>query len=272
MATGVRICNSEVGIDLQGNPLETIVDIAANKGKRTGIITTEWLAGATPMGFSSHNVSRSNSAALVQEAAKSSNVNMFLSYKDNISGYLLDGNYKEIEDPTMLSDATEDKVFGSYMIKALAPSMLVSEDIVALDGLMLEALEYLSKDEDGFFLMAEGAHIDHGGHENNFQYMLDELIAFDAAVEVVVEWASKRDDTVVIVTADHETGGLFLDEKATSKNLMDSYTWTTGGHTNTDVYCFIAGANVDFSKYSFESKDRIKNTDIFQIMKSLITA
>ena len=270
LATGVRINNSQVGIDLDGNHLETIVDIAASKGKRTGIMTTEWLAGATPMGFSSHDISRNNSIDLIQEAAKTSNVNLFLSDTCNFAYHFEKEGWTEIDDPALISDATEDKIFGSYKILAEVESMSLHPDFTAFDGLIVEALEYLSKDEDGFFLMAEGAHIDHGGHNNDFDYMLRELMAFDAAVEVVAKWAMNRNDTVVIVTADHETGGLILDKGVTSENLMESYRWTTGGHSGVDVDCFIAGVNVDFAQYSFSSKDRIANTDVFQIMKSLV--
>ena len=102
MATGVRIYNGEVGLNIHGDQLETIVDIAASKGKRTGIVTTDWLAGATPMGFSSHNVSRENSKELAQEAAISSNVNIFISHKDSISSKLDDGGYVGITDPTKI--------------------------------------------------------------------------------------------------------------------------------------------------------------------------
>jgi alkaline phosphatase len=273
MATGVRIYNGEVGLNIHGDQLETIVDIAASKGKRTGIITTDWLAGATPMGFSSHNVSRNNSVDLVKEAAKSSNVNMFLSHEDRISTYLEDEGYVEIADPTKISDATEEKIYGSYYINAQAESMYVSKELVALDGLVLEALDYLAKDEDGFFLMAEGARIDKGGHNNSIKQMLYELMAFDAAVKVVVDWAMQRDDTIVIVTADHETGGLQLGENVNQKNLMiegEGYLWESSGHSGVDVDCFIGGANIDFASYSFGQSDRIKNTDIFQIMKSFI--
>ena len=192
---------------------------------------------------------------------------------EKLAGILESVGYVEVEDPTMISEATQDKVIGGYYINALAESMYVSGELASFDGLVLEALEYLSKDEDGFFLMAEGARIDKGGHNNNFQQMLDELLAFDAAVEVVVNWAMQRDDTIVIVTADHETGGLYLDEKVNKKNLMiegEGYLWETSGHTGVDVDCFIAGKNIDFTQYSFESADRIQNRDIFQIMKSFI--
>ena len=272
LATGVRTQNGRVGMDWDGNNLETIVDIAASLGKRTGVITTEELYGATPMGFSSHNESRNNKMDLINEAVTSSNVNLFLSHKFSQS-YLFKGTgYTTIKDPATISESTEEKIFGNYFISATVEPMTVLPDFVSLDGLVLEALEYLSKDEDGFFLMTEGAHIDHGGHNGNFNYMIEELLAFDAAIEVVLEWAKDRDDTVVIVTADHETGGLQISDDATTENIgeVGTYKWDSSGHTPTDVWCFINGANIDFANYSFGTKERIKNTDVFQIMKSLL--
>ena len=150
----------------------------------------------------------------------------------------------------------------------------------AFDRIVTEALDYLSQDEDGFFLMAEGSHIDHGGHNNDVCYMLEELLAFDDAVQAVLEWAKDREDTVVIVTADHETGGFTFDEKTSHKKLLkvyeadgegDCYAWTTTSHTGVDVNLYINGADIDFASYSFGTNERIKNTDVFEIMKHLLT-
>ena len=282
LATGTRTSNGKVGQDVDSNELETIVDIAHGLGKRTGILATEELYGATPMGFAGHSVARSNYKELLTTAAKSSNVNLFASSKiDTYYQDILTGEgYTLLKEADKISEATEEKIFGSYTIWANYDSMMAEDANVAFDRLVTEALEYLSQDEDGFFLMAEGSHIDHGGHNNDICYMLEELIAFNDAVEAVLNWAKDRDDTVVLVTADHETGGLELEEKTTHKimhdvymnyGLGDCYTWTSTGHTNTDVNLYINGAKIDFSKYYFEEGvKRIKNTDVFQIMKYLM--
>lgn len=280
LATGVRTNNGYVGLDpVTAEPLETIVDIAAGLGKRTGVITTDELTGATPMGFSGHSTSRDYSNELIKSAV-SSNVNLFIS--NNYSGEvnLINGGYKKINDPTMISESTEEKLCGIFTIMSGAPSMQISDSICSLDGLVAEALDYLAQDEDGFFLMTEGALIDKRSHSNYFELMISELMAFDNAVKAVLNWAKDRDDTVVIVTSDHETGGLELSNKITKDNMFAQssfaaggfYQWNSKDHTGEDVYCFINGANIDFSQYSFGSKDRIKNSDIFQIMKTLMGA
>ena len=272
LATGTRTTNGYVGIAPNLTELETIMDIAHSLGKRTGVLATEEITGATPMCFLSHASNRGNELGLVQGASEGT--------VDLVASYTVGPVYKEAfetggytvkYDVDEISEATETRIFGSYQILAGAESMSSNYEAVAFDRLVWEALEYLSKDEDGFVLMAEGSHIDHGGHNNDIEYTLEELLAFDDAVRAAVKWAKDRDDTVIIVTADHETGGLSLPPKATKETMYDQLIWTSTGHTATDVYCLINGANIDFSQYSFGTASRIKNTDIFQIMKSLIT-
>ena len=285
LATGTRTSNGYVGryvVPATGETtdLETIVDIAHGLGKRTGVIATEELYGATPMGFSAHSNSRGNTDELLSSAATSSNVNLFASYtiRESYQQVFIDAGYERITNADLISESIEDKIFGSYSILAEYEPMMVDDSFVAFDRLVTEALEYLSKDEDGFFLMAEGSHIDHGGHNNDIRYMLDELLAFDNMVAAVLEWAKDRDDTVVIVTADHETGGLTLEKDVTHKDMLDAYDkgygdyflWSSSGHTNADVYLYVNGADIHFEEYSFKDKNRIKNTEVFEIMKSLM--
>lgn len=286
LATGMRTINGHVGLNANGVKIaETIVDIAAAAGKATGVITTEYLYGATPMGFSAHCDSRSRYGALLDSACSSSNVNLFIcdrmgTYRDKITG---NGYTLLLDETDKISEMSESKVAALSKIDPKAKSMSIGEDGSAFDRLVTEALEYLSKDPDGFFLMAEGAHIDHGGHANDMTYMLEELFSFDEGVKAVLKWAKDRKDTVVLVTADHETGGLNVKEgfaKGTMNKMVsldggmtyvhEYYEWTTTSHSDRDVYCYINGADIDFSAYSFASNDRIKNTDVFQIMKSLL--
>ena len=287
LATGTRTINGYVGKDEYLVDLTTIVDIAASMGKRTGIITTEEIYGATPMSFMGHSDSRGKTLELINSVADDAKVNLLMSYiySNSYTKIFTKAGYEFIESVDYISEATSDKIVGNYLIRAVAPSMTAGEVMgnIAFDRLVSEALDYLSKDEDGFFLMAEGAHIDHGGHNNDMTYMLQELLAFDDGVRAVLEWAKDRDDTVVIVTADHETGGLQLKEGITGENILDIgstdggmtyeplyYEWTTTSHSSQEVYCFINGANIDFSQYTYGTEDKIANTDVFKIMKKLL--
>ena len=156
LATGKRTINGMVGKDPNYLNLETIVDIASGMGKRTGVISTEELYGATPMGFSSHAYNRNDTACLLQTAATTGNVNLFASYvmDEAYQNVFTAAGYEKIADVDGISDSTSDKVFGSYVIRADAPTMSANANRVAFNRVITEALEYLSQDEDGFFLMA----------------------------------------------------------------------------------------------------------------------
>jgi len=104
------------------------------------------------------------------------------------------------------------------------------------------ALDLLDDDPDGFFLMVEGGRIDHACHSNNLSRSIGETLAFDEAVRVVVDWAGSREDSLVLVTADHETGGLtVLSDNGRTNN--PTVTWSTTGHTATPVPIYGWGLN-----------------------------
>lgn len=274
IATGVRTNNYRVGIDPSGEDLTTILDVALEQGKRTGIVTTDVLSGATPMSFSAHSFDRVLTDELYASAANSG-VNLFAACGGDIDEFTdQNGNvYTNVTNVADISECQSNYVIGDYNMIAGVPSMSSDASTgVAFDRVVSEALEYLSQDPDGFVLMAEGAKIDKAGHNSNFTQMLGEMLAFDDAVKAVMDWADNRDDTVIIVTADHETGGLLLGAGATKDNLMSSYQWTSNGsHTSTDVYCKVYGVDVDFARYSsFGTSDRVKNIDIFKMAQSFL--
>lgn len=273
LATGVLTRNGRVGYgaDNVNEPLKTIMDWALEKGKRTGIISTENLLGATPMSFSGHAESRSDSEDLLKTAAKSG-VNFFAGDKTIDCAYHAANGYSvavTLEQLSRLMD--KDKIVCDLSIHATKPDN--NPDYVLLNEIVVAALNYLSQDEDGFVLMAEGAHIDKRSHANDIVGMVEQLLAFDKAVEAAVNWAKNRNDTVILVTADHETGGLQLKDGITSENMNESdyYEWTTGGHTDANVGLYVTGLDeLDFTRYSYFGETKVKNTDIFNICKDLV--
>jgi hypothetical protein len=106
------------------------------------------------------------------------------------------------------------------------------------------ALDILDADPDGFFLMVEGGRIDHAGHANNLERNILETIEFAAAAQIVMDWAAGRPDTLVIVTSDHETGGLTVIQN-NGKGSFPTVSWSSGGHTGVNVPIYASGFNAD---------------------------
>lgn len=270
LATGVRTNNGYVGVDAQGKELTTIMDIAMQEGKRTGVVTTDTMSGATPMAFVAHCADRKDSVALLNSAVESG-VNLLVSTSNEAEGDFQYNGYSNLPDVADISEEESDYVLGTYGILASAPSGSAEMDNVALDRVVSESIEYLSKDDDGFVLMVEGAKIDKHAERNNLEYTIAELLAFDDAVQTALDFAKDRDDTVVIVTADHETGGLSLEEGFTKENMAEKHSWSTHGHTAANVYCNVYAKDFDFLRFSSEEKTtELKNADIFTMMKTFV--
>ncbi|MBQ4812094.1 alkaline phosphatase [Pseudoalteromonas luteoviolacea] len=145
-------------------------------------------------------------SGVYKKSKRSDNENLVVQAKDQ-HGYAL------AFDKTQLMDVDGDKLLGLFansgMDDGIAYRKCQQDNSCtqpSLKEMTVKALDVLSKDEDGFFLMIEGGQIDWAGHANDAGWMLNELLKFDEAVEAVHEWVKDRNDTLVVVTADHETG------------------------------------------------------------------
>ena len=108
----------------------------------------------------------------------------------------------------------------------------------------IKTIEILNKDDDGFFLMIEGSQIDWGGHENNYEYMKTELFDLNETMNAILDYAEQQGDVLVVVTADHETGGLSLHpNKENKKKFTPNY--STGGHSGIMVPVFAFGPGAE---------------------------
>jgi alkaline phosphatase len=251
LATGVAAGSEMIGLDVNGNIVETILEKAKAKGKATGLVSDTRITHATPAAFASHQPHRSLEAQIAVELVTSGNVDVMLSggarvflpsdissndakkdymaslgapasvYKkskrNDDRNIILEAKdthgYELAFNNTQLDALTGTKILGLFSNSGMADGIAYSAckkdnscTQPSLRDMTLKALEVLSKDEDGFFLMIEGGQIDWAGHENDAGWMLHELIKFDEAVAAVHEWVKNRKDTLVIVTADHETG------------------------------------------------------------------
>ncbi|EJK2116887.1 alkaline phosphatase [Vibrio navarrensis] len=248
LATGIMTGSEVIGIDSQGNTVETVVEKAKRLGKATGIISDTRLTHATPAAFAAHQPHRSLENEIASDML-SANVDVMLSgglrhwipksandkgetyqqlktlthgdvplkskRKDdrNLLTEAQQAGYSLAFNKTMLEKAQGDKLLGLFANSGMYDGITYSQTKndpdrkePTLKEMTDKALEILSKDKDGFFLMVEGGQIDWAGHSNDAGSMLHEMIKFDETVNAVYQWAKDRDDTLIIVTADHETG------------------------------------------------------------------
>ena len=171
LATGYKTLNKYVGMSRDGNELKSIVELAAELGKATGVMSTESSTGATPSAFSAHETDRYNDTAL-----KADQTALTAKY-----GTVIKCNF-DYYDARYMNSTIEKRI---------------TETLSALDA-----------DPDGFFLMYEEAHIDKKCYNGDMEGAFEALIRFNQAIARFMEYAFYHPDTVVIITADHETGGL----------------------------------------------------------------
>ncbi len=275
LATGTLTTNGRVGQDASGKELKTIMDYAQEYGKATGVITTDAIYGATPSGFSGHSESRNNYDDIMRSQL-SSGIDLFCAkytaeamekrYDIANAGYTLCDSIYEARDSLNVEKA--------YWLLNVSGHTATDK----LSKVTETALQFLSRDTDGFVLMIEQANIDGHGHSNEFNGLPQCVNILNDTVSTVLNWVGDRTDTAILVTADHETGGLqistepdFANKYTCANGDVLYYNFTTTNHTSTCVDLFTYGFNPDFTKYYTEDRpDAIKNINIFDMMLDIL--
>lgn len=246
MATGVKTYNGAIGVDVDSFPVETILEIAEKNGLSTGLISTSSITHATPASFIAHQKSRSKEEAIAEDFLRT-DIDLFIGggrafFKNRKDGKdltkdLESDGYSIVYDTIALKNAT------GKIAALLAENQLPARDSGRMNTLPLsvdKALSILSQNEKGFFLMIEGSQIDWAGHDNNEKYLLSELSDFDKAIGIALEFAKKEGNTLVIVTGDHETGGLTLQHNEKNSNSV-RIVFSSKSHTGVMVPVFAFG-------------------------------
>lgn len=256
-STGIKVNNESVA-RYNGENIQNMCEYAIGENKKTGIITTTTIYDATPACFSGHADNRYDIEDILNSQLNN-NINLFISgQKDNdivTQEKIEKAKYKYADTYTELleySSSIESNIFADFQSISWDEKN-ANDKTPTLSSVSETALSYLNEisEDDGFFLMIEGADIDTYSHLNNFHSMVQELYGFDQAVKTVVQWAEDRGDTMVIVTADHETGDLRYDDLETvslNDNLFHSE-----NHTSQDVRVFFYGV----VPYSVEHWNRL---------------
>ena len=273
IATGTLTTNGRVGRDADGKDLQTVMDIAKSQGKATAVVSTDYLYGATPAAFSGHAQTRDDYDDIIQSQIISSNVD------------LLCGAQSSLTMSEQIQDLVEANGYAYCDDTSYIDSTMQGEKAYwQLDGSLLtkttKALEFVSRDEDGFVMMLEQAHIDKCSHSADFDGMVKSVADLNATVDMLLNWIGDRTDTAILVTADHETGKLKIVEEYNpyiytyqSVNGTDIYyNFISDSHSDKLVGLYTYGIEPDFASFATYGKNtKIKNVETGIIVKNLLS-
>lgn len=240
MACGIRTNNGVVGMGTDGKKYLTILEGAKHKGMSTGLVATSAITHATPACFGAHVRDRDNEIDIAEQLLENK-IDVLLGggrkffLPEDRHGERQDGRnlieearqvgYSYVEAGAELEDAQ-----GPYLLGLLQDAELTTlEPEPTLARLADKALEILRRNDNGFFLMVEGSQIDWACHDNDKDNTIRQTLLFDEAVKVAMDFAIEDRETLVIVTGDHETGGLIAGNEDGDSGV--GYSWSTGGHT-----------------------------------------
>ena len=279
-ASGIKTYNGAIGVAPDTNSVPTIMEELSAKGWATGLISTSSITHATPACFFAHAKLRKLEEDIAVQMV-TSQVDFFAGggkrffFKNRSDGRNLLPDLEAqgfIMDTTGIDKPIDDysKRYGYLLAdKGLDPKHQGRDDYLAQAS--AKALDYFSKQGKPFFLMIESSQIDWGGHDNDADYLIAETLEFDRVIGLVLDFAAKDGNTLVVVTADHETGGYTLSSEtkknAEGKSYSDynsiSPTFSTGGHSATLVPVFAWGPGSDKFRGIYE------NTHIHKLFSDL---
>ena len=309
LATGTRTCNGYMGVDPQGQQLESILKKAQQWNKKTGIVVNTVLTEATPGAFYAGVKKRSESYRIAEQFVESgvdvaigSGLSAFINRPDSVdlTATLIEKGYDVYLDWKSVLQTTSQRFVGILPMSdvhrrnkpstqsagaadgaevCLAARLAASQDDAGADTTVLsepneylakavmKALSVLEKDSpDGFFLMVESAIIDGYGHNNDSEGMIEEMQEFNQTLKALVAYVQEHPNTLLVVTADHETGGTSVAYKSheVGETVPLQLSFSTQGHTGTVVPVFAYGAGAE----AFAGI--MKNTDIPKRIENLI--
>lgn len=287
MASGVKTNNGVLGMTPDGARVETILEMAHARGLATGLVTSVPIGHATPAGFYAHAAGRRAYDEIMDDFFRGNAVDVLLgggiqleqlsaeeiAASAEVSGHrwMTMDNQAELDEV-----APGDRLLGFFdqdddlHLAYAASRETLATDEPRLVDLTLAALAAISADPDGFFLMVEGGAIDWAGHDNQLAANIGETLEFDHAIEELsarLAESGQLDETLIVVTADHETGGLTLTGPYGSELAQGSppqVNWASGNHTATPVMVWARGPGAE----AFTG--RLDNTDLFRLMREAL--
>lgn len=282
LSSGEKTNNSVLGNTPEGEPIESMMAKATKKGLQTGLVVTCYLQHATPGAFYAHVPYRRELENITRDMVKSKvdvlvgGGRKWLSEKCDVEGYEAENYFeafqkqgyqladdmeafKQVEQGRVLAAVTEKHLphapeRGNYLPEAVAQTLKILEN-------------NSRQSEKGFLVMVEGSQIDKAAHANEFDWMLAEMRDFDKAIQVAMDFADRTPGTLVVVVADHETGGLTMpsaNEDFTKAESGVRYEFSTHGHTGIMIPVYLYGAGVE------EIQGVMDNTELAKKIMSLL--
>ena len=247
LACGIRTYNGAIGV-YAFNPFAnkwqhpiSLSELAIEQGKAAGVVTTDETSGATPSAFSAHAIARSSEKNISYDQMESDLTLVWGCASESVTDAVCEENGFDYFTTATEMDALKPgtRSFGQFDWGDTA-NFTNYCDTPRIDAMTEKAIEILNADEDGFFLMVEGAHIDKFSHSNDFEGATGHTVEFDKAIQVALDFAAQDGETLVVVTADHETGGITYD------TAKDEYYYTTGSHTGVNVPVYVSATDAGF--------------------------
>ena len=264
---GEKFSNGEICYhSADGSYPITALEAARDMGKATGLVATSRITHATPAAFAAHVPSRGCENLIATHFIENM-VDVILGggqrhfdgtrsddscggSSDNLPAAMMAG-YEYVTTATDLDSAVAavpEKLLGLFTYSSMSPHLMRGPEEPSLAEMTTAALDILEEDKDGLFLVVEGSQIDWAGHANDPSYQMSEMIGFNEAVEAVLTWLgespSRSNNTLLVVVADHESGGYAIDGPYGSQaeaGIMVTDGWTSGSHTATDVLIWSQG-------------------------------
>lgn len=281
LATGYKTNNSTLGQTPDGTPVESIIAKAEKVGYASGVVVTCYVNHATPAAFYAHRESRNDNEGIITDFM-ASDLDVvfgggtrffnehFTKQNKNYVDELKAKGYTYLSEQSEMASVSEGNVVGlfaetniplmrngrgDYLPKATAKALEILTNNVEKQG------------KEGFVLMIEGSQIDGEGHGNNIEGVLAETRDFAAAMNVAMDYADAHPGTLVVVTGDHETGGLSIPSNKTDFTLPESgisYGFSTTGHTGIMLPIYLYGTGAD------RINGIMENTELSQTLQRMI--
>ncbi len=246
IASGTKSNNGNVGMNADSIPVPSMLEIFADQGKKTGVVVTCAVTHATPADFIAHNITRKDNEGIALEISQKEKLDVlfgggkkyFTERKDSLDllGKMWDNGWNIYDSLAQI----EDNNARTMVLTCRKHPVKAPERGDFLPNATAKAIEMLNTSENGFFLMVEGSQIDFACHDNDSATLVEEMRDFNKTLNVVLDFAEKDGNTLVVVTADHETGGLTIVDPEGRYTRTD-FKWSTGSHSAVFVPVFSYG-------------------------------